>query len=422
MKNLVLITSNFPFGTGEPFIETELPFLYKMFDKIIILACNTFSKSTRNIPENVRVFRYNTSTSATGFLLLPFLISRNLSLISEIYRDEINFRKQIDFILSPGQKFLLFKKIIKAIQLRDFVKSALIKEKTGSEIVFYSYWLNTAAHAIGLLHYKGAIKIARAHGSDLYEEKSKSRFLPLLRFSASKLDAIFFVSQQGQKYFEAKTRYWDPKLIISMLGVEIPDHNKDQKGDAGKYLIVSCSNMIPLKRIDLLINSLGLVQVKKELMWLHFGDGPLKHELENLASEKLARRQGINYRFMGHIPNAELLKFYNENKVNLFVNVSITEGLPVSIMEAQSYGIPVIATETGGVAELVVEGTGTLLPLNIKPEELAKYIEQYSDLSTEAEAQISIRAIKNIKSNFNAGMNYEYFIRKVNSILASAKE
>ena len=69
---------------------------------------------------------------------------------------------------------------------------------------------------------------------------------------------------------------------------------------------------------------------------------------------------------MGHYPNEELLRYYGSNHVDLFINTSSTEGVPVSIMEAQSFGIPVIATDTGGVKEVVTEGTGSLLPVDFR--------------------------------------------------------
>jgi glycosyltransferase involved in cell wall biosynthesis len=38
------------------------------------------------------------------------------------------------------------------------------------------------------------------------------------------------------------------------------------------------------------------------------------------------------------------------------------EGIPVALLEAMSYGIPVVTTGTGGIAELIVPGTGLLVP------------------------------------------------------------
>ncbi len=53
----------------------------------------------------------------------------------------------------------------------------------------------------------------------------------------------------------------------------------------------------------------------------------------------------------GGISNAEVFQFYRDNKVDLFVNASTSEGLPVSIMEAISFGIPSIATNVGGLVK-----------------------------------------------------------------------
>ena len=180
--------------------------------------------------------------------------------------------------------------------------------------------------------------------------------------------------------------------------------------------------MVPLKRIDLIISSLETVKAGKDIHWLHFGEGILKNELEAFAAQKLGPLSRIRYSFMGHYPNNELLKYYHRNKINLFLNTSSTEGVPVSIMEAQSFGIPIIATDTGGVRELVTEGTGTLLPVDFRPEDLGRMIQVYSNMPEEEENKIRMNAFNNWELNFNASLNYKAFITRVNSILASCKK
>ena len=154
---------------------------------------------------------------------------------------------------------------------------------------------------------------------------------------------------------------------------------------------------------------------------MHFGDGVLRNELETLASERLGSAKGISYRFMGHYPNNELLEYYSNNKVDLFINTSSTEGIPVSIMEAQSFGIPVIATDTGAVNEIVTEGTGSLLPVDFNTTDLSRMIEHYANLSDSEYDNLRMNAIRNWELNFNAISNYNNFISKVNSILAPEK-
>ena len=421
MKTLVLITSQFPFGKGESFIGSEFAILSKSFDKILIIAQNVSGERTRNTSGNVTIYRYDPSTSFLGFLHLPLLFLTNARTIYNLFQEETRFRRIAGNYLTIKNLLNLFKKIIKAVQLRNFLSKKLMKEGINESIVFYSYWLKTGAHAISMLKYKDSIKIARAHGSDIYEEKTQSGYLPLLRFSALNLNAIFFVSKHGKEYFEKKIKMGSSHFSVSYLGITKPDIEITKTNLSDKFVVVSCSNMVPLKRIDLIINALGIVKSEKEIEWLHFGDGILKNELEEIALNNLKSSDGKTYSFMGYYPNEELLKYYNNNKVDLFINTSSTEGVPVSIMEAQSYGIPVIATDTGGVKELVTEGTGSLLPVNFNPDDLAKLIEHYSKLTKEESDVIRANAMRNWNSNFNAVSNYKDFIMRVNSILASGK-
>jgi glycosyltransferase involved in cell wall biosynthesis len=421
MKTLVLITSQYPFGTGESFIAPELPFLLSNFEKTIIISQNTSSASVRNIPGEAEIYRYNTSTSFKGFLSLPVLFILNSSAIIEMLKGEIDFRLELKNKLTIGKFFYLFRKIIKAFQLRDFIKSKLSENQINGSIVFYSYWLKTGAQAISLLNYPNSIKIARAHGSDIYEEKTVKGYLPLLKFTTSKLDAVFFISKQGKKYFEEKIKSDSTRFIVSCLGTDKPEFDGINLIESEKFIIVSCSNMVPLKRIDLIIDALSITETVKKTEWLHFGDGILKDELELYAAKKLGSKEGVSYKFMGYYPNEELLKYYASNRIDLFLNTSSTEGVPVSIMEVQSYGIPVIATDTGGVKEIVAEGTGSLLQVDFQPDKLASLISHYATLPDEETDTIRMNAYMNWTLNFNAAVNYIEFITWVNSIFASSK-
>jgi glycosyltransferase involved in cell wall biosynthesis len=420
MKTLVFITSQFPFGTSESFVATELPFLTPNFEKIIIIAQNTSSEIKRVIPDNIDVVRYNPSTSAKGFLYIPVLFILNSNEIISMLKDEIDFRLSIGDKFTIRKFLFLFKKIIKAFQLRDFITKKLAEKKINESVVFYSYWLKTGAHAISLLNYRNSIKIARGHGSDIYEEKTETGYLPLLKFSALKLDAIFFISKQGKEYFIQKTKVDSPGFHLSYLGVEKPVLKDVNSIKSGKFVIVSCSNIVALKRIDLIIDALEITNTVKDLLWIHFGDGVLKSELENYAEKKLGQLPGKSYRFMGHYHHEDLIKYYTANHIDLFLNTSSTEGVPVSIMEAQSFSMPVIATDTGGLKEIVSEGTGWLMPVDFRPIDLASLIEYYAALPLVETDTIRMNAYMNWTINFNAAINYSEFIMRVNSIFVSS--
>jgi len=134
-------------------------------------------------------------------------------------------------------------------------------------------------------------------------------------------------------------------------------------------------------RIPVVMCAANLVEVKghrylfeavSELMGVNLtvhlkiaGDGPLRDELVQLAKHLNIADQ---VHFIGHISQTELLSLYADNLVDLFVLPSIDlgnghhEGVPVSLMEAMSYGIPVISTKTGSIEELLDPSLNMTVP------------------------------------------------------------
>ena len=113
--------------------------------------------------------------------------------------------------------------------------------------------------------------------------------------------------------------------------------------------VVSCSAISPVKRVALLLRALKEVSVTVPVRWVHFGDGPLRSQVEREAA--LLEDARFRIEFRGQTPNSELMSFYLNNPAHVFANVSDSEGVPVSIMEAMSVGIPIVATRVGGGLE-----------------------------------------------------------------------
>ncbi len=133
----------------------------------------------------------------------------------------------------------------------------------------------------------------------------------------------------------------------------------------GVTRIVSVAGLLPVKRIELLAQYLVEYCRKHpadKIHWTHMGDGICKP----LILEQLQRNslQNLLYNFPGQQGNREVFEYYRHNPVDLFINISESEGIPVSIMEAQSCGILVAATDVGGSSEIVNEQSGILLPAN----------------------------------------------------------
>jgi glycosyltransferase involved in cell wall biosynthesis len=141
---------------------------------------------------------------------------------------------------------------------------------------------------------------------------------------------------------------------------------------SGCPIILCAANLVPVKGHTYLFtafNTLRRRNIDCEL-WLA-GDGPLRAALETQV--KSLGLEGKT-RFLGSLSHARLLALYEQGLIAMVVLPSLHEGIPVSLMEAMSFGVPVISTRTGGTAELVGPQEGILVP-PADPEALASAME-----------------------------------------------
>jgi glycosyltransferase involved in cell wall biosynthesis len=96
------------------------------------------------------------------------------------------------------------------------------------------------------------------------------------------------------------------------------------------------------------------------------------------------------------------------------INVSESEGIPVSMMEAMSVCVPVIATNVGGVDEIVENNyNGILMNANPTPLEISITIQNFLDLPAEDRQQFRINAHSRWMELFNGDINYSKFSDKL---------
>ena len=113
------------------------------------------------------------------------------------------------------------------------------------------------------------------------------------------------------------------------------------------------------------------------------------------------------------MPNKKIYEFYEKEKPDLFINLSSSEGVPVSIMEAMSFGIPVIATDVGGTREIVNNKNGILLGANPLPREVAQKMDDFISLNQNDKRTKRRAAFETWKENYSAKSNYNEFIDQI---------
>lgn len=151
----------------------------------------------------------------------------------------------------------------------------------------------------------------------------------------------------------------------------------------------------------------AVLALKGKFKWAHLGGGENFKELD----KKIESENATDFiHLSGVMANRDIHSFFAANDIQLFLNVSTTEGLPVSIMEAMSYGIPVLATDVGGTSEIVKHGeNGFLLPAEMDAEDLKKAIVDYFELPASQRAQMAKAAYKTWSDEYSAEKNFENF-------------
>lgn len=407
-KNVILLTNNFPYGKGEEFLETEIKYLSEAFDKIVIISIDKKSPKTRDLPEEVIYDRFKRRVISFYYLFkLVKMFFIELNLLYNKYK-KLNFLN-IKHLLS----YIKFASI-NAKQIEDCLKKYKLNP---NETIIYSYWANQNILAALMLKDKmpELVCVTRAHGYDLYEERQTGNYLPFRNYIYKNVDFIFTISDQGKNYLvERYGSLVESKIETARLGVKKVANNIDIKPSKkeNELFIVSCSYLSPVKRIDLLIEELAKVDDIK-IKWRHIGSGILWDELNQLAQNLLSSKKNIDFKFMGHQKNSDIYKFYSDHHIDLFVNVSESEGIPVSFMEAQSFGIPIIATNVGGVSEIVNNNNGYLIDKDFSNGTIGKCLRDYILKSEHEKYIMRQNAYNSWMKKYNADRNYREFMKKL---------
>jgi len=398
-NSLLLLTDSFPYGKGETFLETEIRFLSEGFETVHLFPLHGKGAVRTQFP-NVVVHE-------------PFL---------SFHPKRQSLKLLLNGLFNTCPCWFAVKELIaksiykKPAQLRTWLAATLVFRaacanhdrlttlhflSSDNQTVVYSYWGDKLAFLIPFLKKKNpAVKsIARFHRTDLYEE-FKSGYVPFRSLLLPALDHCVCIAENGEQYL--MQRY--PTLIrrIHLFRLGVFNHGTNPS-NTGKFHLVSCSFMVPVKRISLLIDALKLIDFP--LTWTHIGIGALYDQLTNQAKQL---PDNVEVEFWGEKTNAEVLEYYKTVPIDLFINVSASEGVPVSIMEALSFGIPVIATDAGGSGEIVDDSVGKLLPVAIDAKDISYCI---TDFYNNNDTQIyRDNAKKRWQERCDAEKNYSEFV------------
>jgi glycosyltransferase involved in cell wall biosynthesis len=407
-NTLIFFTLEFPYGKkSETFIENEIKYLSESFDKVIILPRQCNSQEIRPLPENVEVNDLLLSIKSEKKYLTYILGSfARFYKVLQIYLYTLFYDKKRVMYLKSGYFLFYLGNALKEVQsLEPFI------EKSNFEnAIYYDYWFVNSTLSLSILKSHGKIHnlYCRAHGFDVFNERWLCGTVPFREYIFKQVNKVVAISEYNKNYMIKELRNQTNEVEVSYLGVREVNAIKKTKNleEKKKFVIVSCANLLPFKqveRIPKVLKHLGKENIM--IKWIHFGDGPNEFNLLNAAKQL---PQNVTLEYMGHVKNQEVLHFYASNNVDLFLSLSLKEGLPVSMMEAQGFGIPIMGYNIFGIPEIINNTTGILLELEMKDEDIAKKITEM----IENKLQFDQMEIRNFfLQKFSAKSNYKSFVK-----------
>ena len=391
---------SYPYGDGEPFLENELNYLATRFSKIFIYPSNV-SPTKRDLPVNVELRELNAAKLSFSTLKVLF---NNFWLIAGVHLKE----------MSKANKKNTYIKHFREYNSR-FCKSVALAGKIGAKIgneekrdVFYSFWMNESAEALAVLKKQKKIEnfVFRANGFDLYDVQAKYNYIAFRPFIFGQADKMFAVAKKGSEYMKA-FKISPEKITYSYFGTK--DLGESVFKPEEKFTVFTCSDLRLIKRVDSMVDILK--HIKFPIKWIHHGH---KGDNEKVFYEKI-KELPSNVEFIQHERKenySEVLQFFKNNHFNLFLLLSSIEGLPVSVIEAMSFGIPVLATDVGGVSEVVNSTNGIIVEKEFDPATVAKKITEFSESQMNTkEGRKKVR--KDWEERFSANKNYEKFYNQL---------
>jgi len=221
--------------------------------------------------------------------------------------------------------------------------------------------------------------ITTLHGTDITLVGAEPSFRRVVKFAIEQSDGVTAVSQYlKRRTIEEFAIKREIRVIHNFIELDRPERNRDACSrtafaPAGEKILMHASNFRPVKRVGDVIQIYARIRERAPAKLILIGDGP-----ERPRIQKLVKEMGLSsdVHFLGEQDQLEPLFFCTD----LFLLPSEQESFGLTALEAMNCGVPVIASDVGGLPEVIVHGeTGYLLPVGDIVGMAAKAVELLSD-------------------------------------------
>lgn len=398
-KKIVFITSSFPFGKSEVWAVNEMNSLQALGNEVTIIP-----RSGQGTIINKDAIKFS-----KNLIDLPYINLKIFTFfLKSIFLNPLGFLKLIIGIIKQSNTVIDF---LKALVI--FPKSVFSANLLHGKNVDHIHSFSTTSAAVMAYIISSNLKVPWSytlHSSSVLNSKYKRSFL-FQSNSASKCRTISKGIANDLSNFIGPSLA--KKVYTVHLGVDINDFIKEKININNPMIIVTPAELKIHKGHIYAIDTASKLIEKgfSNFKWFFYGSGPLLNELK----EKVKELNLINHcYFPGNIDHQKLLNKYKRHEVDVVISSSITipdvfEGIPVSLMEAMSYGIPVVATDSGGTRELVDGKSGILVKQNDAKAILSAIIDLIE--KPDYRRELSKNGRNKVKQDFNTIKNANDLIK-----------
>lgn len=348
--DLIIISTNFPEVKSNAeynLLKTQFHALNSSFRRKFVIPTgrlnypNCKTNPDYELINNFRNPRLSSflSTVIASLRFIKYLI-RELNSV----RSSMTLNKLVSIIYS----------YVKAVYTYTFMVSFFKKFKVNtSKTIIYSFWFDD--YTLGALLLKKSFPmckvLAGAHGHDLYPNRHPGNRIPFRNKAIEVIDRVLADSKEGALFLKRKYSEYSNKIALLNSGV-VRKPTQTKFSNDGILRIITLSRTHPVKRIGYLLKMLKKLEntIDYEIQYFHIGGGQELDSLKNLKDQLGFKKFKI--KFKGYMSDAHLKDFFEHTPLDIFLNVSYSEGTSMALIEAMSYGIPVLVTDVGGNKEI----------------------------------------------------------------------
>ncbi|MDO8307744.1 MAG: glycosyltransferase [Actinomycetota bacterium] len=401
---VLLFTDTYPVaGAEDPFLAVEVRELARRLDLVLIPTTHArglLSPVPTNVAFEAGLAEYLMSIRGRVAGLLRTLFHPGT------YREVASFRSRA---IDPRVVTAVVVRGSRMFGTQRWLRRYLVQARP---VVAYTWWASSAGYGVARAASDvGIPSVTRIHGYELYPEQDRLGRIPFQESGLARFDAVYSVSRAGAEYLAGEYPSLAPRLHVARLGIDAWPLLGRPSTD-GIFRILSCSSCVSIKRVDLLARAMATLlheHPEVDFRWTHIGAGPTLAGVQQIVNSETGLSERCT--FTGVLTGSAVRQLMASEPFDAFVNASSSEGLPVTLMEASSNGMPLIATSVGGNPEIVNDVNGRLIEANPEPHTVADALVQVRLLSLGARDEMRAASFRTWEASFVARNNYSEFAR-----------